>query len=83
MNTKPTSSLCSNFGHNFYREKTSGRNSDVIRCKQCGITIEMNNQGDVEEVKKENFALHQSLKQLFLLQNSLRLRSKRRRFQWQ
>lgn len=80
LNQEPTSSVCANFGHNFYRESTNSRQKEVIKCKECGITIEMNNQGDIEDRASENLAMHRALKQIFLIQNSLRIRSRQRIF---
>ena len=80
FNQQPTSSACANFGHNFYRERTGSRQNEVIKCKECGITIEMNGQGDIDDRPNDNMAMHRALKQLFLLQNSLRIRSRRRIF---
>lgn len=80
LNQQPTSSVCANFGHNFYRERTNSRQTEVIKCKECGITIEMNNQGDFENRSFENLAIHRALKQLFLIQNNLRIRSHHRIF---
>ncbi len=70
MKKNSTYELCSNFGHNFYREKQSENNPDVIKCKHCEISIRMNGNGDFEETSKFNHAIHNAMKELFLLRNT-------------
>jgi len=80
MNDKTTSKLCTNYGHNFFRVKSSSNRTDEIKCKQCGITIEMNKNKDINEVLSDNSLLHEAYKKIFLLKNSKQLRLKRQVF---
>ncbi len=67
MNTNPTNEICSNYGHNFFRETKSDAQSDIIKCKHCSIQITMNGNGDYEEISKENLLLQKLMKKLFLI----------------
>lgn len=80
MSNKTTSKLCANYGHNFYRVNSTGNRTDEIKCKQCGITIEMHNNKDINEALSENSLLNEAFKKIFLLRNRLQLRSKRNVF---
>lgn len=76
MTVNPTYQLCANFGHNFVREHDADINSDVVTCKHCKISVEMDNNGNYEEELDEHLRIHQVMKKLFLLKTSYRIRHK-------
>ena len=80
MNKKTTYDLCTNFGHNFYREKNADHPSDVVKCKHCQIEVTMNSNGDFEELEESNLAIHKVMKKLFLLRSSKFISTRRQIF---
>ncbi len=66
---KPTSSLCANFGHNFFRERLSDGLSDIVKCKHCELEVTLNHEGDLEQPEEDRSATHKVMKELFLLRN--------------
>lgn len=68
MKTNTTSSLCANFGHNFYRTNKSGQLSDVVKCKNCSMEVSLNHNGDLDETE-DKLLIHNVMKKLFLLRN--------------
>ena len=74
---KPTFNLCSNFGHNFYREKNEGEYSDVVKCKHCTKEIQLNGDGDFEDTSETKVAIHQVMQKLNLLKSKYSYRNKK------
>ncbi|WP_353779148.1 hypothetical protein [Winogradskyella sp. 3972H.M.0a.05] len=64
MTPNLTSTLsCAVFGHNFERSKSK---SEFI-CTACKIKVDIDQNGDFEELPSQNKEVHQTIRQLFLL----------------
>ena len=73
----PTFGLCSNFGHNFYREIHEGEHSDIVKCKNCSKEIHLNQDGDFEDVSETKVSILQVMHQLNLLRSRYSFRYKK------
>ncbi len=73
---QPTSKLCANFGHNFYRENIDGHFSNIVKCKKCSKQIRMNADGDFEDVTNSRTSLEQLLQKLNFLKTRYAFRKR-------
>jgi hypothetical protein len=70
-----TASICSVFGHNYYRPKSQMTTNTKLICSTCKAISQIDINGDFDEFPYSNLELRKTLRRLFVLNSKYRIQS--------